>query len=172
MLYPDSYIHPWLVVFLFFSQGGQWLSWRHAARLGHWDRSVFTRPHGPRGRGALRPVRRATGGQRCLRLHGQSVGPRDGDLPPHTAGPHQQSVLITGERLHTHSVVCALFFAFVQQPSYSIHFSDQHQRAPIPCSKIKVKAGPVHSALKKTAGLGCTSYSLFPRLDSKSFRSS
>lgn len=79
------------------SQGGQWLSRRHAARLGYRVRSVFTCPHGPRGGRALRPVRRPAGGQRCLRLHGQSVGPGDGDLPPHAAGPHQQSVLITGE---------------------------------------------------------------------------
>lgn len=78
-------------------QGGQWLSRRHVARLGYRDGSVFTRPDGPRGGGALRPVRRPAGGQRCLRLHGESVGPRDGDLPPHAAGPHQQSVLVTGE---------------------------------------------------------------------------
>ena len=78
------------------SQGGQWLSWCNAARLGHWDRSVFTRPHGPCGCSALCPVWRAAGGQRSLWLHGQSVGPRDRDLPPYAAGPHQQSVLITG----------------------------------------------------------------------------
>lgn len=59
---------------------------------------MSTRPHGPRGGGAMRPVRRAAGGQRCLRLHGEGVGPRDGDLPPHAAGPHQPSVLVTGER--------------------------------------------------------------------------
>lgn len=102
-----SSINTWLIVFLcrVSSQGGQWFSWRHAARLGHRDRSVFTRPHGPCGGGALRPVRRAAGGQRCLRLHGQSVGPWDRDLPPHAAGPHQQSVLVTGEQLQTHSVV-------------------------------------------------------------------
>lgn len=82
-------------------QGGQWISWCHAARLGHWFRSVFTRPHGPRGGSALRPVWRATGGQRCLRLHGESLGPRDGDLPPHAARPHKQSVLITGEASHS-----------------------------------------------------------------------
>lgn len=109
VLHPDSLIH--LVVqvpdsqsLCFFGQGGQWLPWRHAARLGHRDRSVFTRPHGPRGGSPLRPVWRAAGGQRCLRLHGQSVGPRDGDLPPHAAGPHQQSVLVTGEQLQTHIV--------------------------------------------------------------------
>ena len=84
----------WLAVS---SQGGQRLSRRHLARLGYWDRPVFTRPYGPRGSGALRPVRRSAGGQRCLWLHGQSVGPWDGDLPPHAAGPHQQSVLVTGE---------------------------------------------------------------------------
>lgn len=67
---------------------------------------MFTRPHGPRGGGALRPVRRTAGGQRCLRLHGQSVGPRDGDLPPYAAGPHQQSVLFTGEHLQTHFYLC------------------------------------------------------------------
>lgn len=66
---------------------------------------MFTRPHGPRGGRALRPVRRAAGGQRCLRLHGQSVGPRDGDLPPHAAGPHQQSLLVTGELRQTHIIL-------------------------------------------------------------------
>lgn len=83
------------------SQGGQRLSWRHTARVGHRDGPVFTRPHGPRGSGALCPVRRAAGGQWCLRLHGQSLGPRDGDLPAHAAGPHQQSLLITGEEPHS-----------------------------------------------------------------------
>lgn len=102
LTHSHSSTYTWLAVFVVSSQGGQWLSWRHAARLGHWDRSVFTRPHGPRGGGALRPVWRAAGGQRCLRLHGQSVGPRDRDLPPYAAGPHQQSVLITGEQLQSH----------------------------------------------------------------------
>lgn len=96
---PLPYHHFWLTSCTScFHQGGQWLSWCHAARLGHRDGSVFTRPHGPRGRSALRPVRRPAGGQRCLRLHGESVGSWDGDLPPHTAGPHQQSVFITGEQ--------------------------------------------------------------------------
>ena len=79
------------------SQGGEWVPRRHAACLGHRDGPVFTRPDGPRGGGALRPVRRAPCGQRRLRLHGESVGPGDGDLSPHAAGTHQQSLLLTGE---------------------------------------------------------------------------
>jgi hypothetical protein len=46
-------------------------------------------------------IRWETGGQWCLRLYGQSVGPGDGDLYTHPTGTHQPSVLITGRLLTT-----------------------------------------------------------------------
>jgi len=60
---------------------------------------VPARAHGPCGGGALRAVRRATGGEWRLRLHGEGMGPGVGDLSTHPAGTHQPGLLSTGEGL-------------------------------------------------------------------------
>ena len=43
------------------------------------------------------PVRRSSGSFRRVRLHGQGLEPRDGGMPPHTIGSHQQGLLATGK---------------------------------------------------------------------------
>ncbi len=88
------------------AQCGERLARRDAAHVGHRQRPVPARVDGPPGGRALRAVRRAAGRERRLRLHGEGVGPRDGDLYPHPAGTHQPSLLLAG-RLELHFCIAA-----------------------------------------------------------------
>ena len=80
-------------------QGCERLTGRDSAPLGHRDWAVPACADGARGCRALRAVRRAQGGERCLRLHCESVGPRERELHPHTAGAHEPCLLLAGNAL-------------------------------------------------------------------------
>ena len=78
-------------------QGCERVAGRHAAPVGRGQRPLPARADGPRGRGALRAVRRPARGERRLRLHRARLGPRHRDLSTHAAGTHQPRLLAAGQ---------------------------------------------------------------------------